>query len=356
MGHTQTPSEASLKSQAIIWDGLFGFVDSMALKSAVELRIADIIHSHGQPITLSQLTSSLESPNNTPDITYLFRIMRSLVRKKIFTVHHPSDGSEALYGLTEASTWLVHDSQFSLAPMVIMENHPWQLATWHFLSACAREGGIAFEKAHGCEMWDFASKNTAFNQIFNDALACTVKFIMEALLSEYKDGFNNIQTLVDVGGGTGGTISEIVKSYPHIKGINFDLPHVIATANQHPGVVHVDGDMFQSIPDADAILLKWVLHDWSDEHCIKILENSKKAVSEKKGKIVIVEIVLEEEEDSGVFGNTKMTLDLVMMAHTTGGKERSEAEWGKLLKEAGFARYNIIKIPTIPSIIEAFPF
>ena len=99
------------------------------------------------------------------------------------------------------------------------------------------------------------------------------------------------------------------------------------------------------------------MHDWSDEHCIKILQSCKEAVREKKGKIIIVEIVLEEEgEDSGVFGNTKVTFDLLMMAHGTGGKERSEAEWGKLLKEAGIARFNIIKMPTIPSIIEAFPF
>ncbi|XP_054790297.1 (R,S)-reticuline 7-O-methyltransferase-like [Prosopis cineraria] len=355
MEGTQILSEASLKSQAIIWDGLFGFVDSMALKSAVELRIADIIHSHDCPITLSQLAASLESPAS-PDIPYLFRIMRSLVRKKIFSVHRPSDGGEALYGLTEASMWLLHDSRFSLAPMVIMENHPWQLAPWHFLSACAREGGIAFEKAHGCEIWDFASKNGAFNKIFNDGLACAVKFIMEALLREYKDGFTNIETLVDVGGGTGGAVAEIVKAHPHIKGINFDLPHVIATADQRPGVTHVGGDMFQSVPAADAILLKWVLHDWSDEHCIKILEKSKEAVKEKKGKIIIVEIVLEEENESGVLENTRMAFDLLMMAHTTGGKERSEAEWGKLLKEAGFVRYNIIKIPAIPSIIEAFPF
>ncbi|XP_028807911.1 desmethylxanthohumol 6'-O-methyltransferase-like [Neltuma alba] len=331
----------------------------MALKSsAVELRIADIIHSHGRPITLSQLAASLESPTS-PDIPYLFRIMRSLVRKEIFTLHHPSDGGDALYGLTEASKWLLHGSQFSLAPMVIMENHPWQLAPWHYLSACVREGGIAFEKAHGCEMWDFASKNAAFNKIFNDALACTSKFITEALLREYRDGFTNIETLVDVGGGTGGAMAEIVKSYPHIKGINSTRSchrHVIAAADEYPGVTHVGGDMFQSIPAVDAILLKCVLHDWSDEHCMKILQNCKRAVAEKKGKIVIVEIVLEEEDDCGVFGNTKMAYDLLMMAHTTGGKERSEAEWCTLLKEAGFGRYNIIKIPTIPSVIEAFPF
>ena len=62
--------------------------------------------------------------------------------------------------------------------------------------------------------------------------------------------------MVDVGGGTGGTVAEIVKAYPHIKCINFDLPHVVATAPQYDGVTHVGGDMFQSVPNADAIFMK----------------------------------------------------------------------------------------------------
>ena len=251
-----TQLEASLKSQEVIWDTLYGFVDSMALKCAVELRIADIIHSHGGPITLSQMASSLNSPTTSPDIPCLVRIMRSLVRKKIFTAHDPSDGGETLYDLTDVSRWLLSGSQFNLAPMVIMQNHPWQLAPWHYLSLCVRDGGIAFKKAHGCEIWDFASKNPEFNDIFNEALTCAAKFIIEAVLGEYKDGFGSIGSLVDVGGGTGVVISEIVKSHPHIKGINFDLPHVIATAQEHHGVTHVGGDMFESIPSADAVFIK----------------------------------------------------------------------------------------------------
>ena len=145
-------AQALLKGQAEIWQHLFGFVDFMALKCAVELRIADIIHSHGGPITLCQIGSGIiNSPSL--DIPYLARIMRSLVRKNILTAHHPSNGGETLYGLTPASKWLLHDNELSLVPMVIMENHPWQLAPWHCLSQCVKEGGIAFEKAHGCEMY-----------------------------------------------------------------------------------------------------------------------------------------------------------------------------------------------------------
>ena len=102
------------------------------------------------------------------------------------------------------------------------------------------------------------------------------------------------------------------------------------------------------------ILLQWVLHDWSDEHCIKILKNCRKAISEKIGKVIIVDIIL-EKDNNDLFDETRMVFDLLMMAHTSGGKERTELEWKKLLEEGGFPYYKIIKIPTIPSIIEAYP-
>lgn len=80
--------EAMLRGQADIWKYMFGFVDSMALKCAVELRIADIIHSHSGPVTLSQIASALDTNSASPDINALERIMRLLVSSKIFTQHH----------------------------------------------------------------------------------------------------------------------------------------------------------------------------------------------------------------------------------------------------------------------------
>ena len=247
---------ALVQGQAQIWQHMFRFLDSMALKCAVELRIADIIHSFGGPISLRQIASGIDSPS--PNITYLNRIMRSLVRKNIFTEHHhPVDGGrETLYGLTQTSKWLLHDADLSLVPMLIMQNHLWLLEPWHCLGQCVKEGGVAFKKAHGCDVWDFASKNPEFNKIFNDAMACTAKIVMGVVLAEYKDGFGRMGSLVDVGGGTGGMIAEIVKAHPQIKGINFDLPHVVATAPVRQGVSHVGGDMFEVIPNADAIFMK----------------------------------------------------------------------------------------------------
>ncbi|XVF01956.1 hypothetical protein REPUB_Repub04eG0134200 [Reevesia pubescens] len=351
---TSELAEATLQGQAEIWQYMFGFVDSMALRSAVELRIADIIHSHGAAITLSQIASCINDGSPSPDITCLARIMRLLVRRKVFTVHHLPDGGEPLYDLTHSSKWLLHDSEQTLAPMILMETHPWLMAPWHCFSQCVKEGGIAFKKAHGCEIWDFASGNSEFNRFFNDGMACTSKVVTRGILLGYKEGFSSIGSLVDVGGGIGGLISEIVKEYPHIKGINFDLQHVVSTAPAYNGVCHIGGDMFRAIPNADAVMMKWILHDWGDEDCIKILRNCRNAVPKENGKVMIVEFVL-KPDGSSPFDDMGLIFDLLMIAHSSGGKERTELEWKNILEEAGFSRYKIINIPALPSIIEAYP-
>ncbi|KAJ6878194.1 hypothetical protein NC651_030820 [Populus alba x Populus x berolinensis] len=347
-------AEALFKSQVEISQLVLGFADSMVLKCAVELRLADIINSHGRPISVSQIASGI---NNSPssDISYLARIMRYLVRKEIFTAHAPSDGGETLFGLNQKSRLLIHDSEQSLASTVIMQLNPWILAPWYCFSQCIKEGGTAFSKANGCEVWDLASRNPEFNRIFNEAMACTSKIVMTAILSQYKDGFNNIRSLVDVAGGTGGHVAEIVRAYPHIKGINLDLPHVVATAPKYEGVSHVAGNMFDAIPNADAIFMKRILHDWTDESCVEILRNCKKAIPEKTGKLIIADIVLKTDDHCDKFDDIRMAMDLVMFAVATGGKERTEQEWKKLLEEGGFSRYKIIKIPALESIIEAYP-
>lgn len=102
------------------------------------------------------------------------------------------------------------------------------------------------------------------------------------------------------------------------------------------------------------MLLQWILHDWGDEDCVKILKNCRKAIAEREGKVIIVEVILKPEGNE-VFDDTGLVLDLVMIAHSSGGKERTEIEWKKLLEKGGFPRYNIIKIPALTSIIEAYP-
>lgn len=106
------------------------------------------------------------------------------------------------------------------------------MGSGHYLSQCVKDGGVPFERANGCDVWDFASSNSGYNKLFNDAMSSTVVILMGAILSACKDKLGSIRSLADVGGGTGRAIYEIVKSHPHIKRINFDLPHVNSTRSR----------------------------------------------------------------------------------------------------------------------------
>ncbi|KAJ9179561.1 hypothetical protein P3X46_011336 [Hevea brasiliensis] len=347
--------EGMLRGQAAIWECIFGFVGGMALKCVVELGIPDIISSHGRPLSLSSIAKIINLPSLDTD--RLSRVMTLLVHRQIFTSNNPASpegehNATTLYGLTNSSKLLLSDSKTSLAPMLLFQNHTWMLSSWHHLSDIVKEGGSGFTKSHGLEFFDFASANPVFNTLLNEAMEGASKIIVEAVKASYKDGFNGLGSLLDVGGGTGAMVGEIVKAHPHIKGINFDLPHVVATAPEYEGVTHVAGDMFTSIPPADAILLKWILHDWNDEDCMKILKNCREALP-KTGKLIIVDAVLNSQGNE-LFDYMRLVFDLAMMVHVQ-GKERSEAEWKILLEEGGFASYKIIKIPTLASIIEAHP-
>ncbi|KAG4159557.1 hypothetical protein ERO13_D02G181350v2 [Gossypium hirsutum] len=309
--------EARMQGQTEIWWYMFSFVDSMALKSVVELRIADIKHFHGVVITLSQIASCISDDLASRDITTLARIMKFLV--------HP------LYDLTHSSRWLLHDTKQTLAPM-------------HYFSHCIKECGPAFQKAHGREIWDLASENPGFNGLFNDGMECIAKFVTNAILLGYKQWLSSVGLLVNVGGETRGLISEIVKAYPHIKGVNFNLPHAISMTPAFNGVSHIAGDMFCAIPNAETVIMK---------DCVKILQICKKTIPRENGKVIMVEIIL-KEDGIGVFDEIGFIFDLLMIAHTN-GKERTEVEWKKILEGGSFSHYKIINIPDLLSIIEAYP-
>ncbi|XVE68086.1 hypothetical protein DITRI_Ditri09bG0041200 [Diplodiscus trichospermus] len=343
-------NQATIQGLAELSQYLFAFVDSLALISAVELRIADIIHSHSGPVTLSQIASSIDDSPSV-NISYLERLMRLLVQKRVFAVIRQSNAGETIYGLTHSTRLLLRDSKISLAPMILLQKS--FMSSWYYFSQCVKEGVSGFKKAHGCEIWEYASQNAEFNKSFNKAMAYDSRIISEAVISGYKDGFTSIGSLVDVGGGFGEMAAQIVKSYPNIKAINYDLPHVIMTAPPHDGVSHLGGDMFESIPNAEAVFLKWTLHDWSDEDCIRILKNCRKAIPEKTGKLIIVESVL-QPDGNGRYNETDLEFDLTMLL-VLYGKERTEVEWKKLLEEGGFPSYKIIQIPATQSIIEAYP-
>ncbi|XP_021736538.1 desmethylxanthohumol 6'-O-methyltransferase-like [Chenopodium quinoa] len=196
MGSTNSEKVELLQAQEEVCKHLFAYADSLVLRAAIELRIADIIHSNGQPMSLSEIASKLEAPS--PKLSSLARIMRVLVRKKIFTVDFekvslsPGDDEpgEPLYGLTLASKCLLHDQELSFAPIFLTFTHPVMVDGWFEIGRSIKEGGTPFELAHGAPLWEMTSKDASVNKLFIAGMTAATNSSLDAIISEYKD--NNI--------------------------------------------------------------------------------------------------------------------------------------------------------------------
>ncbi|KAG4990064.1 hypothetical protein AAZX31_11G261100 [Glycine max] len=346
--------EEEEEAQMDIWKYIFGFVELAVIKCAIELGIAEAIEKHGSPMTLSEISSSLGC-----DTSHLKRIMRFLVQRKIFK----GDGCSRGYSQSALSRRLMRNGEHSMASFLLLESSPVMLAPWHSLSArVMANGNPSFAKAHGEDVWRYAAANLDHSNLINEAMACDAKLVMPIIIQSCSEAFHGLKSLVDVGGGNGTAMRILAKACPSIRPINFDLPHVIALCDgDGDGVQHVSGDMFLSVPKADAAFLMWVLHDWSDEECIQILKKCREAISNSKenGRVIIVEAVIEGEGEGegGKHDGLKdvgLMLDMVMMAHTNFGKERTLKEWEYVIKMAGFSSYTVKPIHAVQSVIMAF--
>uniref|UniRef100_A0A804NLH5 O-methyltransferase C-terminal domain-containing protein n=1 Tax=Zea mays TaxID=4577 RepID=A0A804NLH5_MAIZE len=153
----------------------------------------------------------------------------------------------------------------------------------------------------------------------------------------------------------------VVAAFPHIQRCTvMDLPHVVAEAPAGTaGLSFHGGDMFEHIPSADALMLKWILHDWDEDKCIKIMERCKEAIGGKEagGKVIIIDTVLgsrADDDDDDKTCRETYVLDLHILSFVNGA-EREEHEWRRIFLAAGFRDYKITHTRGIPSIIEVFP-
>ncbi|XP_042494012.1 probable O-methyltransferase 3 [Macadamia integrifolia] len=179
------------------------------------------------------------------------------------------------------------------------------------------------------------------------------KEIFGEILSKCGSGlFEGIGSIVDVGGGNGEAAKEIVKEFPSIKCTVFDLPQMMKNNSEKRSEVEwVERDMFNSVPRADAIILKYILHDWNDEKCMKILQQCKEAIP-VGGKVIIVEMVIDIDQEMDMY--PVLVSDMLIMVGL-GGKQRTREEWEKLIHDAGYSKCKITPFLPLASLIEAYP-
>ncbi|CAM0953756.1 unnamed protein product [Alopecurus aequalis] len=347
-----------LQAQVKLYHHCFAYVKSLALKAATDLRVPDAIHRRGGAATLSGIAA--ETGIHPTKLSSLRRLMRVLTTSGVFSVV-VDDAGGAVYRLTRVSRLLLVGGAH-LSPMVSAFVSPFPVAalfSMHEWFTNERAAAMSlFEVAHGRTMWETTAAVRGA-EMFNAAMVADSRFTMENLLKEDCGSvvFRAVRgSLLDVGGGHGAASLAITRAFPDVKCTVLDLPHVVAGAPAHDNLTFVAGDMFDYIPPADVVLLKWILHDWQDEDCVKILRRCKEAIPARDagGKVIIIDTVVGSARSQGIFSaETEVLLDCFMMCMD--GIEREEDEWSKILSEAGFTDYKITKTMGLRQIIELYP-
>ena len=204
--------------------------------------------------------------------------------------------------------------------------------------------------------FDSLAQNPEAVRVFNEAMAEISRLMAEGVVRGYD--FSGIGRIVDVGSGHGELLVAILRANPVMRGVLFDLPHVLEDARKRieaAGVAErcetVPGDFFESVPSgADAYLLKSILHDWDDEHSLVILKNCHRAMA-GQGKLLVVERVLPERMQPSSEHRWMAASDLNMMV-ALAGRERKEAEFRALFGSAGFKLTRIVPAEAHYSVIE----
>nr|AWH62807.1 resveratrol O-methyltransferase-like protein [Camptotheca acuminata] len=360
MGNDELHREL-LHSQAHIWNHVFNFINSMSLKCAIQLGIPEIINRHGRPMTLSELVAAI--PINQSKSRCVYRLMRILihsgffVKQKVLSKDDDAEDEEEGYLLLPVARLLLKDEPLSVTPFLLAMLDPILTKPWHHVSEWFQnDDPTPFNTVHGRTLWEYGGHEPKLNHFFNEAMASDARLVTSVVLKDCKGAFEGLNSLVDVGGGTGTVAKAIADAFPHLNCTVFDLPHVVADLQGSKNLNYVAGDMFEAIPPADAVLLKWILHDWSDEESVKILKKCREAIpsKDKGGKVMIIDMTVETQKGDDESMETQLFFDMLMMVLVT-GRERTEKEWKKLFLDAGFSDYKITPVLGLRSLIEVYP-
>jgi len=281
----------------------------------------------------------------------LYRVLRTLVAAGVF-----AEDKAGRFRLTALGRPLRSDCAESVRAASIFLSGESELEG--LLVDCVRTGKTAIELASGTTNWiEYYRQEPARAAVFNTAMTALSNAHYAGVVDAYE--FRSIGKLVDVGGGHGRLISMILKAYPKMRGVLFDMPHAfeggkrtIAEAGLSDRCEIVSGDFFRSVPaGGDAYILSRVIHDWADEKAVAILKIVR-GVLPAKGRLLLFETMIR----AGNRLSYPLLSDLNMVIRT-GGCERSEAEYRALYEAAGFKLTRAIETPspTGMTIIEGKP-
>ncbi|WP_460062606.1 methyltransferase [Streptomyces sp. YKOK-I1] len=327
-------------------------VQAMAAKSvhaAAELGLADVLAE--QPLTSGELAerTGVDGPS-------LHRLLLALAGLGLVT---PVDSER--FALADLGQPLRTDAPDSVHGLIstMCGTEVWR--SWGELTTGVRTGETAWELVYGLDWAEYYASNPESSRLFNLAMSENTRDLVPGILAAAD--LSRSRSVVDIGGGDGTLMAHVLREHPGLTGMVFDMPsglETAATTLSAAGVLPrcrlVSGDFFRSVPaDADAYLLKQVLHDWDDDESATILRNIRTVIPDD-GRVFVLERVLPQQVTPGSRSDaTSFLLDLHMMV-VTGGQERTEHEYRRLLEAAGFKLNRAVAVARSDfHVIEAVP-
>ena len=326
--------------------GMLQLLNGMHVAGAVaclaQLGIPDLVADG--PQSAGDLASQIGAHPRT-----LYRLMRATASVGVL-----SEAPDGKFSQTPLSAVLCRNANPSLRALAIMGTREWHVRGWERLEHSVRTGKTALDEVYGKSLFEHFQENPAEAQIFNDCMTAISMIDSPAVAEAYS--FDGIASIVDVAGGHGLLLATILARNPKLRGTLFDAPHVIEGAKNGPlkplmsRCTLVAGDMFSSVPaGADAYIMKHIIHDWTDERCVKLLKACRKAVN-PGGKLLVVDHVIQPGND---FHPGKF-LDLQMLLFP-GGRERTEKEFRDLFAAAGWRLNRVIPTAAGEYVVEGVP-
>ena len=311
---------------------IFGRWRSQILHAGAALGVFDHLVD-GTPISAPALAPAVGA-----DPVLLYRLLRALA-----TIGLLAEDDRKGFRLTEVGALLREDHPYSLKAMALLEEGSEHYAAWKHLLPILRDGKPdGFFREFGTPLFDYVRSNPHYGAVFNRAM--TSYSLVEtqwALAGLASEDFSQIHTICDVGGGHGHLACGLLNAYPQLQATVLDMPEVIGETDRlwapklglSERCHYLGGDMFRKVPAATAYILKAVLHNWSDDDCVRILTNLRRAVV-GMGRVFVVDFVVPGPEEP----HFSKLFDIHMMLVLT-GRERTAAEFAELLRAAGW-RYD----------------
>ncbi|HEU0304197.1 MAG TPA: methyltransferase [Gaiellaceae bacterium] len=297
--------------EEILWDFLRGAMMTKALGIVADLRIAEALADG--PRAVDQLARDADV-----DADVLHRLLRALASDGVFEEREPGTfamnaGSEPLL----QPSWSAFAHLFGDVFYTAIAD----------LDDAARTGAATFPDAFGTGFWPWLADHPGERALFDRAMSGERRANADRLAElDWADG----DVVVDIGGGSGALLSDLLRRRPGLRGIVLDLPETVRDEEAlGPDIEFVAGSFFETVPAGDAYVLSGIIHDWDDEAATAILRTVR-AAAPPGARVLITETVIQPgNEPAGA-----KWLDLLMLV-LAGGRERTEQQWRALLEGAG---------------------